>query len=141
MYDTAMRVKLVKIRIRKKQRQHEKFNFYKLAVLCVILSSSLVYMVYDAIGINKAVTYGMYGSILLHEDAGGYIMVAIISFIAAVIITFICIKYKEKEDRIGQLKLLYSYRKKLLDIVHSDRDKLNCLDYLIYLLQKYMLHF
>lgn len=56
-------------------------------------------MVYDAIGINKAVTYGMYGSILLHEDAGGYIMVAIISFIAAVIITFICIKYKEKEDR------------------------------------------
>ena len=99
MYDTAMRVKLVKIRIRKKQRQHEKFNFYKLAVLCVILSSSLVYMVYDAIGINKAVTYGMYGSILLHEDAGGYIMVAIISFIAAVIITFICIKYKEKEDR------------------------------------------
>ena len=46
------------------------------------------------------------------------------------------IAFKEKEDRKGQLKLLYSYRKKRLDIVHSDRDKLNCLDYRIYLLQK-----
>ncbi|CUP62496.1 Bacterial Ig-like domain (group 2) [Blautia obeum] len=34
---------------------------------------------------------GMYGTILLHEDAGGYVLVAVISFTVAVVITALCI--------------------------------------------------
>ena len=39
-------------------------------------------------------------------------------------------------DACGQMKLLYEYRKELLKTLHADRDKLNCLDYLIYNLQR-----
>ena len=40
---------------------------------------------------------GMYGTILLHEDAGGYVLVGVISFTVAVVITALCIKLRERE--------------------------------------------
>lgn len=39
---------------------------------------------------------GMYGAILLHEGAGGYVLVAVISFTMAVVITVLCIKFGKK---------------------------------------------
>ena len=67
----------------------------RLSVLCTLLFLSLV----GAMGIMQSqpinVT-GMYGTILLHEDAGGYVLVAVISFTAAVVITALCIKFKKR---------------------------------------------
>ena len=40
---------------------------------------------------------GMYGTILLHEGAGGYVLAGVISFTAAVVITALCIKLRERE--------------------------------------------
>lgn len=40
---------------------------------------------------------GMYGTILLHEGAGGYVLAGVISFTAAVVITALCIKLKERK--------------------------------------------
>ena len=42
---------------------------------------------------------GMYGTILLHEDAGGYVLVAVISFTVAVVITALCIKFRKKGQK------------------------------------------
>ena len=87
MYDTEKRIELVK------KRMHEYHR--RLSVLGTLLFLSLV----GARGIMQSqpinVT-GMYGTILLHEDAGGYVLVAVISFTAAVVITALCIKFKKR---------------------------------------------
>ncbi len=42
-------------------------------------------------------TAGMYGAILLHEGAGGYVLVAVAAFTLAVVITVICMRLHERE--------------------------------------------
>ena len=39
------------------------------------------------------------GTILLHEDAGGYVLVAVISFNVAVVITALCIKFRKRGQK------------------------------------------
>ena len=41
----------------------------------------------------------MYGTILVHEGAGGYVLVAVISFTVAVVITALCIKFRKKGQK------------------------------------------
>ncbi len=38
----------------------------------------------------------MYGTILLHEGAGGYVPVAVISFTVAVVIIAFCTKFRKR---------------------------------------------
>ena len=52
-----------------------------------------------AAGQTQITARGMYGSILLHEDAGGYVLVGVISFSTAVMITVLCIRLREREHR------------------------------------------
>ena len=90
MYGTKTRIELVK------KRMHEYHR--RLSVLCTLLFLSLV----GAMGIMQSqpinVT-GMYGTILLHEDAGGYVLVAVISFTVAVVITALCIKFRKRGQK------------------------------------------
>jgi hypothetical protein len=45
------------------------------------------------------VTGGFTASSLLGEDAGGYVLVGVISFVAAVCITVCCLKARNKEEK------------------------------------------
>jgi len=63
------------------------------------LSAFLVGTVHTAAGQTQITARGMYGSILLHEDAGGYVLVGVISFSTAVMITVLCIRLREREHR------------------------------------------
>ena len=80
-------------------RRQERRTVCRLSVLCTLLFLSLV----GAMGImqNKPINVtGMYGAILLHEDAGGYVLVAVISFTVAVVITTaLCIKFRKKGQK------------------------------------------
>ena len=44
-------------------------------------------------------TWGVFGAMLLREDAGGYVLVAVVSFAAAVVITALCFRLRSKENR------------------------------------------
>ena len=99
MYDTATRVGLVKKRVRQKRRRQEKRILCSLSVLCLLLSVSLVGTIGALTGFGHAAALSMYGSILLHEDAGGYVLVGLFSFAAAVIITVLCIKYRDRKKK------------------------------------------
>ena len=90
MYDTETRVCLVKQRVAEKRRRQEWRGIYRLSALCMTLFLSLVRMV-GAVQGQPMEAPGMYGTILLHEDAGGYVLVGVISF------TALCIKLKERE--------------------------------------------
>lgn len=39
---------------------------------------------------------GLYGTLMVHEDAGGYVLVGVIAFTVAVIITVLCIRRIDK---------------------------------------------
>lgn len=95
MYDTTTRVKLVKKKIKEIQRRRERESLCRLSALCVMLFASLVCTVQSAAGPGQPILIGMYGTILLHEDMGMYILVGVISFTVAVIITLLCIRYRE----------------------------------------------
>lgn len=99
MYDTATRVEIVKKRIRQRQREIEKHRIWGLSAICVLLFAALVELTGTFAEPEQAALPGFYGSILLHEDAGGYVLVGIISFVAAVIITVLCIKYRDRKKK------------------------------------------
>lgn len=83
MYDTETRVCLVKQRVAEKRRRQEWRGIYRLSALCMTLFLSLVRMV-GAVQGQPMDASGMYGTILLHEGAGGYVLAGVISFTAAV---------------------------------------------------------
>lgn len=99
MYDTEKRVELVKKRVREKYRRKELRGIYRLSALCIALFAFLVGTVHTAAGQTQITARGMYGSILLHEDAGGYVLAGVISFATAVMITVLCIRLREREHR------------------------------------------
>ena len=99
MYDTEKRVELVKKRVLEKCRRKKRRGIYRLSALCMALFTFLVGTVSAAVGQAQVTAQGMYGSILLHEDAGGYVLVGVVSFATAVVITVLCIKLRERKRR------------------------------------------
>lgn len=100
MYDTEKRVELVKKRVHEKYRRKKRRGICRLSALCTALSAFLVGTVHTAAGQTQITAPGgMYGSILMHEDAGGYVLVGVISFATAVMITVLCIRLREREHR------------------------------------------
>lgn len=75
MHDTAAHVQMVKKRIHQRQRTQEKRSIYGLSTICILLSVLLVGMTGWFSGFEPMVHIAMYGSMLLHEDAGGYVLV------------------------------------------------------------------
>ncbi|MBO4505580.1 MAG: hypothetical protein IKX80_03520 [Lachnospiraceae bacterium] len=67
------------------------------AVCAVLLVLSFVNM-NDMVGIEGI--YSLYGSFLLSDSVGGYVLVGVICFAAAVIITLLCLR-KNKDRRIS----------------------------------------
>ena len=98
MYDTEKRVALVKKRIAEHHRRQAQRSIRNLSALCVLLVLSLVGTVGTVQG-QPIDVVGMYGAILVHEGAGGYVLVAVISFTVAVVITSLCIKFRKREQK------------------------------------------
>ena len=96
MYDTEKRVALVKKRMAKHHRRQVQRSIRRLSALCLLLFLFLV----GAVGMVQSQPMdvaGMYGAILLHEGAGGYVLVAVAVFTLAVVITVICMRLHERE--------------------------------------------
>ena len=51
------------------------------------------------IGQGQTATQGSFGAMLLLEDAGGYVLVAVAAFAAAVVLTIVCVRLHEHERR------------------------------------------
>ena len=98
MYDTEKRIELVKKRMHEYHRRQERRTICRLSVLYTLLFLSLVgaMEIMQSRPINAT---GMYGTILLHEGAGSYVLVAVIFFTVAVVITALCIKFRKREQK------------------------------------------
>ena len=99
MYDTARRVALVKQRVREMGRQRRRREVGGLSAVCLLLFAALMQAVGTLIGQGQTAAQGVFGAMLLREDAGGYVLVAVVSFAAAVVITALCFRLKSKENQ------------------------------------------
>ena len=99
MYDTARRVALVKQRVRENTRRRQRREAISLSVACMLLCAVLTQAAGMVVGPGQTAAQGIFGAMLLREDAGGYVLVAVVSFAAAVVITALCFRLRSKENR------------------------------------------
>ena len=98
MYDTTRRVELVRQRVRKNTRRRQQHGIYGLSAACMLLFAVLMQAVGTVAGPGQPEAWGVFGAMLLREDAGGYVLVAVVSFAAAAI-TALCFRLKNRENQ------------------------------------------
>ena len=99
MYDTAKRVALVKQRVRENTRRRQRRGLYELSAACMLLFAVLTQTAGAVIEPGQTAALGGFGAMLLREDAGGYVLVAVVSFAAAAVITVLCIRLRNRETQ------------------------------------------
>ena len=99
MYDTARRVALVKQRVRENTRRRQRHGIYGLSAACMLLFVVLMQAAGTVVGPGQPAAWGVFGAMLLREDAGGYVLVAVVSFAAAATITALCFRLRNRENR------------------------------------------
>ena len=99
MYDTAKRVALVKQRVRENTRRRQRREAISLSALCLLLFTALTGAAGTVVGPGQPEAWGVFGAMLLREDAGGYVLVAVVSFAAAAAITALCFRLRTRENQ------------------------------------------
>ena len=99
MYDTAKRVALVKQRVRENTRRRQRRGIYGLNAMCMLLFAVLMQAAGTVVGSGQPEAWGVFGAMLLRQDAGGYVLVAVVSFAAAAAITALCIRLRIRENQ------------------------------------------
>ena len=99
MYDTARRVALVKQRVRENTRRRQRRGIYGLSAMCMLLFAVLMQAVGTVAGPGQPEAWGVFGAMLLRKDAGGYVLVAVVSFAAAATITALCFRLRNRENQ------------------------------------------
>ena len=99
MYDTARRVALVKQRVRENTRRRQRRGIYGLSAACMLLFAVLTQAAGTVVTPGQTATWGAFGAMLLREDAGGYVLVAVVSFAAAAAITTLCFRLRNRENQ------------------------------------------
>ena len=99
MYDSARRVALVKQRVRENTRRRQRREAISLSAFCLMLFTALAGAADALIVRGQTAAWGAFGAMLLREDAGGYVLVAVVSFAAAAAITALCIRLRNRENQ------------------------------------------
>ena len=99
MYDTARRVALVKQRVRENNRRRQRREAISLSAFCLMLFTALAGAADALIVRGQTAAWGVFGAMLLREDAGGYVLVAVVSFAAAAAITALCFRLRNRENQ------------------------------------------
>ena len=98
MYNTAKRVALVKQRVRVNTRRRQRREAISLSAACMLLCAALTQAVGTVVGPGQTAAQGIFGAMLLREDAGGYVLVGVVAFAAAAAITALCFRLRSKEN-------------------------------------------
>ena len=99
MYDTARRVALVKQRVRENTRRRQRREVGDLSAVCLLLLAALMESADALIAPGQTDTWGVFGAMLLREDAGGYVLVGVVCFATAVVITALCFRLRSREKQ------------------------------------------
>ncbi len=104
MYDTAKRVALVKQRVRENTRRRQRRAVISLSAVCMLLCAALMQTAGTVVGPGQTAAWGAFGAMLLREDAGGYVLVGVVCFAAAVVVTVFCTRLRKNNKQQEQTK-------------------------------------
>ena len=99
MYDTTRRVALVKQRVRENIRRRQRREAISLSAACMLLCAVLTQAASTVIGQGQTAVWGVFGAMLLREDAGGYVLVGVVCFATAAAITALCFRLRSRENQ------------------------------------------
>ena len=99
MYDTASRVVLVKQRVRENTLRRQRREAISLSAACMLLCAVLTQAAGTVVRPGQTAAWGSFGAMLLREDAGGYVLVGVVSFAAAAAITALCFRLRSRENQ------------------------------------------
>ena len=99
MYDTARRVAFVKQRVRENNRRRQRREVISLSAACMLLCAVLMQTAGTVVTPGQTATWGAFGAMLLREDAGGYVLVGVVCFATAVVITALCFRLRKRENQ------------------------------------------
>ena len=95
----ARRVALVKQRVRENTRRRQRREAISLSAFCLMLFTALDGAADALIVRGQTAAWGVFGAMLLREDAGGYVLVAVVSFAAAAAFTALCFRLRNRESQ------------------------------------------
>ena len=100
MYDTTERVRRVKQTALRLIQKRERTALRRLGTLCTVLALGLTgALAHFTDGAPGAAVQGAYGATLLADSAGGYVLVGVVCFAAAVVITALCYRLRIMENQ------------------------------------------
>ena len=99
MYDTAKRVALVKQRVRENTRRRQLRGIYGLSAACMLLFAVMMQAADVFTVQGQTAAWGVFGAMLLRDDAGGYVLVGVVSFAAAAAFTALCFRLRNRENQ------------------------------------------
>ena len=65
----------------------------------LLLCAALMQTAGTVVGPGQPAAWGVFGAMLLREDAGGYVLVAVVSFAAAAAFTALCFRLRNRESQ------------------------------------------
>jgi len=98
MYDTGQRIALVKRRAALLRRKREDRMLAMLYVACAALCFSLTKLTGLLEGSVRAGVPGLFGSTMLFEGAGGYVLAGVLAFTAGVVVTVLCLRRRDRGE-------------------------------------------
>lgn len=96
MRGNAERARLARRRAAALARRAQRSGIGALGAASFALFAALVSALGEATGMDSAAAIGAGGAMLLYEDAGGYVLVGVAAFAAAVVITVACMRIKRR---------------------------------------------
>ena len=85
--------------MRENTRRRQRREAISLSAACILLFAVLMQAAGIVVGPGQPEAWGAFGAMLLREDAGGYVLVAVVSFAAAAAITALCIRLRNRETQ------------------------------------------
>ena len=98
-YDLDESVTIVENRIQRRKIRKLRRSIASLSALCAALLGLAVFSLYSFISFGEVGNYhSVYGTLMISDEAGGYVLVGVLSFFVAVAVTLLCIYLKRRKD-------------------------------------------
>ena len=94
------RVASLHTRMEARERKQERRKTSLLGAACAVLTVCLLVLVFGGTAAHRGGAVEMYsGSIMLFENAGGYVLTALIAFVVGMLATLLGLRYRERAGR------------------------------------------
>ena len=98
-YDLDESVTIVENRIQSRKIRKLRRSIVSLSALCAALIGLAVFSLYSFISFSEVGnSHSVYGTLMISNEAGGYVLVGVVSFFVAVAVTLLCIYIKRKKS-------------------------------------------